>query len=209
MKKTVLFCAALVTPSLIFASSEMNLNEIQSSAYYQHEQAELARWTMAGIYFDANVGYGGFYIKNSGLSTSQLTGFTWNGSTGYQFNRYFALEGGYTEISGTKIMAGTTISNRNFSAVDLLAKLIFPFSQQFNMYGKLGAMYAKNTTAVSGTNTTSSDSKLVPAFGAGMGYYLTPNFALNLQGIITLASEHGIVPVTVAAYVGVSYKIKT
>ena len=162
-----------------------------------------------GVYVGGNVGYGKFDQKNSGLPAKDLRGFTWNADLGYQFNKYAALEAGYTQFHTIKVNTPAGKVNNTLYGVSLLAKGILPVSEQFDLFAKAGAMdlYAKSTTG----STISRRARIVPAFGLGTSYHVTKNVSFDVQGITTLAMKgpHAssfTMPATYAGYAGVSYK---
>lgn len=111
----------------------------------------------------------GFYV-GAGAGTNILTwggygtsgGFAWNANAGYQFNRHFALEGGFTQ----HYMSGID----NLNSVALLAKGIIPFGQSgFSLFGKIGPSYliSAGTASLHG--------------GLGAAYAVTPSLEVNTQ----------------------------
>ncbi len=81
-------------------------------------------------------GAGAYINANAGLATQQnlpTGGFTFNANAGYNFNRGFALEGGYTNIASSQF--GSTLTNNIF---DIAAKGTIPLSSVFSLYGRLG-----------------------------------------------------------------------
>ncbi|HLB56017.1 MAG TPA: outer membrane beta-barrel protein [Coxiellaceae bacterium] len=190
MKKIFIFftvLAAFLIAGRAIASN-LNLNSTQQNA--------------PGIFVSANLGYGLPDLKN----TNNSGGFAWNGSGGYQFDRYFALEAGYTEIEGKKVLLGVVKSNCHLSGLDLLAKLMYPFNRDNNIFVKFGAMNAQNRVYYSDLNTSTIRTRVVPEFGLGISHHVAKNFSLSLQGVTTLASNNDVVPASYAVYVGMSYK---
>src|SRR5687768_15540663 len=67
---------------------------------------------------------------------------TWHGYGGYQFNRHFAIEGGYSdfgsvESSGT-IFGGTATARVDTTAIEVSVLGIAPFTDKFSAYLKIG-----------------------------------------------------------------------
>lgn len=165
----------------------------------------------AGIFIGGNVGYGEFDVsKDAGATSFSNTGFAWNGNLGYQFDRYFAVESGYTHFAKATESDnfGNSAKINDIYGIDLLAKGILPINSQFNVFAKAGAMYlsAKPSVAIGNYSFVGdSTSRYVPEFGLGTAYYVTSNVAVSLQGITTLKSNNNM-PATYAAYAGLSYK---
>lgn len=118
-------------------------------------------------------------------------GFAARGFLGYDFNRYFGLEAGYTYLPKAKVnvgfLNGASASNsvKNYT-VDLLAKLMIPVVDGFGLYAKAGAAYFKSSWSnpvVDDTGTTVVDdvSHVGPAFGVGATYEIVPNLNADLS----------------------------
>lgn len=113
---------------------------------------------------------------------------------GYRFNRYFAVEGGWTDLGSFKATrnvtapaVGSLTAEIEASGFHLDALGIIPL-QQFSLFGKLGVMYA--TTETSGSSTgavglagdrSSKDSEVEFKFGLGASYSFTRNFAIRAE----------------------------
>jgi hypothetical protein len=195
MKKLVVSfvsAAALASVSIAMAGGMDNM-----AAPVQHSSND------AGFIISGNAGYGKVdYPATFGIPSSHLSGFAWNANLGYQFNRYVALESGYTRFHDISVPGGKITTQ----GVDLLAKGILPINSQFNVFAKAGAMDV--FTSFPGSVKRS---RITPEFGIGTGYNVTRNVALTLQGITTLAMKgpHAgtfTQPATYAGYAGISYK---
>lgn len=162
----------------------------------------------SGFIVSGNVGYSKVNYKAADLnvSSSKLHGFAWNGNLGYQFNRFVAVEAGYTHFNNIHSVDGKLTTH----GLDLLAKAILPINSQFDVFAKAGAMDVFTKFAPTGYDAVKF-SRVTPEFGIGTGYNVTKNVALTLQGITTLAMKgpHAgtfTQPATYAGYVGASYK---
>ena len=109
-----------------------------------------------GAYVGANIGF-----ANIERWWSAGTALTING--GYNFNSYFALDGGATWISpinsqytinGTLPAIGYT---QNQSFADIAAKGSLPLSDIFNFYAKLGAGVGYASSSINMTSATGSN----------------------------------------------------
>lgn len=116
-------------------------------------------------------------IGSYGVDTKD-TGFAARGFLGYDFNRYFGLETGYTHLPKTNLeFQGHDISDIKSYAIDLLAKLSLPVSNVFSVYAKAGGSYLHSKNEISGF----SGSHIGPAFGVGAAYEVVPNLAIDLS----------------------------
>lgn len=163
----------------------------------------------AGAYVGASVGQSKVDIDTAGLSSGfaaaglSATGISvdendtgWKLFGGYKFNKYFALEGGYVDLG--QFSAATTITavrgaaitptavNATFKAEEgyfLTAVGILPLSNNFSIFGKLGAysMKTKLDVAVAGTSLSNSERNEDMLYGVGLGYDFTRNVSLRAE----------------------------
>lgn len=111
---------------------------------------------------------------------------------GYQFNRNFALEGGYFDLGkfgfkATTVPAGTLTGTIRVQGLNLDAVGILPFTEKFSAFGRVGATYAETKDTFSGTgavgvtnpNPTKSDTNY--KYGVGLQYDVTQALALRLE----------------------------
>nr|WP_319566526.1 outer membrane beta-barrel protein [uncultured Rhodoferax sp.] len=112
---------------------------------------------------------------------------------GYQFNKNFAVEGGYLDLgqfgfNTSTIPLGTLSGNIRLKGVNLDAVGILPITDKFSAFGRLGVTHMQTNDAFVGTgavnvlnpNPSSRDTNL--KVGLGLQYALTP--ALMLRGEI-------------------------
>lgn len=132
----------------------------------------------------------GIATTNSVSDTATAYGL----DVGYQFLRYFAVEGGYVDL-------GSVSADINATAVPvtehveihakgetLYAVGILPLSDNFSLFGKLGALVYtqdfKGSVSATGLPTTdlphSSDSGTTPAIGVGADWNINDRFGLRL-----------------------------
>lgn len=128
----------------------------------------------------------GFYV-GAGLGRSETrdicnvggacddTDLTWNVAAGYQFNRHFAVEAGYSDF-GTARTTGfvggtTTVFTIETKAFELVAVGILPFNDQFSVYAKVGVFrYDTDGTFTGGITGSASDKDQDLTFGLGAEY---------------------------------------
>lgn len=155
-------------------------------------------------------GYGGLSaghsrarIDEDRIATSQLgAGFSTStsardeGSTayslfaGYQFNRYFALEGGYFDLgkfgfTSSTVPAGSLRSEFKVRGVNADVLGFLPLSDRFSVFGRLGAQYARVRDSFAGSgavltgDTSRRRSKINPDLGLGLQYEFSPAFLMR------------------------------
>lgn len=161
---------------------------------------------LSGIYVGGNVGYGETnesFTNTDGSTVSGLNnkGFVWGVNGGYQFTKNWAVEAGYTQMPNVRADVGT-LANEN-RIVDLVAKGIYPINGQFNVFGKLGVAYT-HTRNTDLTVDNAAHSAVAPYFGAGVGYNLTQNVSVNVQGFATTKTGNT-VPAMFGGTVGLQY----
>ncbi|MBT2332359.1 OmpA family protein [Variovorax paradoxus] len=133
-------------------------------------------------------------LLGAGLGTTSLSlnerGTAFKLFGGYQFNRYFALEGGYFDLgkfgyAATTWPTGTLdgqIKLRGFN-LDLVGTL--PITERFSVIGRVGAQVAKASDRFSGTGAvqvlTPNPSKRDTNYKVGLGiqYEVTPSFLIR------------------------------
>jgi len=94
---------------------------------------------------------------------------------GYQFNKYWALEGAYADLGSAKLAgtgnAGQPVQGElRVEGFDLLAVGAYPLTDRLSLLGKVGAyrMRANFEEANSGTNSGQTSAGF--AYGLGLGY---------------------------------------
>lgn len=165
-------------------------------------------WALAddlGWYGGANVGRSAATIDDGritsglaagGLGTSSIsnrdrsTGFKLYG--GYQFNRNFALEGGYFDLgrfgyTANTVPAGTLDGNIKLKGFNLDAVGILPITDRLSALGRVGLNYAQardsfsGTGAVSVTNPSPSKSGTNYKLGVGLQYAFTEALGMRAE----------------------------
>lgn len=159
----------------------------------------------SGWYLGANLGKTKAKIDNdriitgvipSGFSVTAIndddtgTGFKLFG--GYQFNRYFSLEGGYFDLGkvgyqATTLPAGTLNGEMKVNGLNLDLVLNLPFTEKFSAFARVGAAHANAkdsfvaTGAVLVTNPNPSERSTNVKFGAGLQYDFTKSFGMRAE----------------------------
>lgn len=138
------------------------------------------------------------------------TGLAGRGFVGYQLNPYFAIEMGYYHFTPIHVKTDAYanldvsdylnlevpvhVSSRvavSTYAVDMMAKGIFPVTNCFSLYGKLGLAFVNSEGTVElkakaiivsfKARTTPSVNLGYPAFGLGINYDLTSHASVDMS----------------------------
>ena len=110
---------------------------------------------------------------------------------GLKLNRNFALEAGYFNLgefgyTATTTPAGTSTGNIKISGFNLDALGILPFTDQFSLFGRVGAQYAKSKDSFGGTGAGAGNSSISYSgtnykVGAGLQYDFTDTVGLRTE----------------------------
>ncbi|MHB1619582.1 MAG: outer membrane beta-barrel protein [Sulfuricella sp.] len=111
---------------------------------------------------------------------------------GYQFNKNFALEGGYFDLGKFGFVAntqppGTLNGNIKLRGLNLDAVGILPITDRFSAFGRVGLNYAQARDSFSGTgivnvtNPNPSKREANYKFGAGLQYALTDSLGMRAE----------------------------
>lgn len=169
---------------------------------------EYAPPNYSGIYLEVNLGYAHIDCRNyalgipnfggqfsTGLSNT-LGGFSVGPDIGYQFNEYWSLEAGWyylPEVRGTApvvVSVGPFIADKATAWFAYLAgKLMIPIYTDTYIFAKVGGAYrqtrltanAAAVNPVTGQSLPITGRYWTPLFGAGIQYYITPNWSINAQ----------------------------
>lgn len=189
----------------------MSLKSVSGTLSFVALVIVISPYTMAddlselGWYGGANVGESRAKIDDqriidglaaSGYSTTSMhnesnsTGFKIFG--GYQFNRYFALEGGYFDLgqfgfAARTVPAGVLNGNARFNGLNIDAVGILPVTQRFSLFGRAGVDYAQaqdtfgGTGAITALNPTPHTWGTHYDFGAGLQYAVTKSVDVRAE----------------------------
>jgi OOP family OmpA-OmpF porin len=159
----------------------------------------------AAWYIGGNIGQSRAKINDNSIS-SALFGAGFNSSIsnddkntafkffgGYQFNRNFAVEGGYFNLgefgyTATTVPAGTLTGKIKLQGLNLDAVGMLPLGDKFSVFGRLGLQYAqaKDNFASTGavpapTNPSPSKNKLNYKAGVGVQYDFTQSVGMRVE----------------------------
>ena len=94
---------------------------------------------------------------------------------GYQINKHFGVELGYTDF-GKAEQGGITFKG---NAIELVGVGTLPINDKFAVFGKLG--FAKGDGEASNGVVTVSDDSVEVTYGIGVKYNITPVFAVTAE----------------------------
>ncbi len=135
-------------------------------------------------------------LQGAGFGTTSISDdrneFGFKVFGGYQFNRYFALEGGYFNMGkfsfkANTVPAGTLDGSLKLQGGDVDAIGLLPITKQFSLFGRVGLTYADATDSFNGTGAVHpldpSPSKREFNYKLGLGaqYQITPSLALRAE----------------------------
>ena len=105
----------------------------------------------------------------------------WKAFGGYQLNRNFAVEFGYTNLGEVSASGGGVNISVESTAWELVGVGSFPLANQFSVYGKLGffraeAEVSSNIAGGSGSKTTTD-----LTYGLGVRYDFSRNLGLRAE----------------------------
>jgi OOP family OmpA-OmpF porin len=162
----------------------------------------MARADGAGWYGGLNLGQSRARIDDQGIANGLANdGFTMTSISdkgrasgykffgGYQFNRNFALEGGYFSLgkfdfTATTVPAGTLSDNTRINGFNLDALGLLPFTEKFSAFGRLGLNRAdvRDSFSGSGLVTVPDPSANKRAMNYKLGVGLQYSFTDALDG---------------------------
>ena len=150
----------------------------------------------AGVYVGIEGGYGLTNWRNIENNVSppysviKDKGFVGRAFVGYDINKYFALETGFTYFfNKTEIIKKNVALTSGIitQVVDLYGKIKAPVVDSFDLYAKLGACYLMSNienpigTLAASYNNEGNVKNFNVAFGAGADYSITPNIIANVE----------------------------
>lgn len=121
---------------------------------------------------------------NTGFTSNLTQPTIYRLGVGYQFDRYYAVEGGYIGSSTETYTAtggtvGTATATAKLSGAEVKAVGILPFTKQFAMLVKLGLANIKDSTSSANGAVTASGTKTDLTYGIGFKYDMTDSLSLR------------------------------
>jgi OOP family OmpA-OmpF porin len=121
---------------------------------------------------DACTGLGGAGISCDDKDTA------WKGFLGYQVNRNFAVEFGYTNLGEVSASAGGVNASIESTAFEFVGLGIMPLGSQFSVYGKAG-LYRAESEGRSNVGVSADEDNIGLTFGVGVKFDLSRSVAIR------------------------------
>lgn len=166
-----------------------SVNLLLSTAALLIATGNIANAATPGAYFGGGLGLSG--MENvSDAEMKNDSGFAGRVFSGYNFNRYFGLEGAYSTFYKTTYLLNDVQNlaiDYKLNSLSLVAKGYLPLSQDntTSLYGLLGVAqsYADIDAKYHQASILSDfDTGIVPVFGLGASYDINKHFTTSLEG---------------------------
>jgi OOP family OmpA-OmpF porin len=136
----------------------------------------------AGWYLGATLGQSKSKDACEGLPDCDDKDTAWRILGGYQFNKNFAVELGYTDAGEASASAGGFSASVEATIWELVAVGSWPFTPNFSVYGKLGMYrgetdFSTNVPGISGESESNTDL----TYGIGVRWDFTKNLGLRAE----------------------------
>ena len=199
----IISASALANGGSYYSSDSQNLLQKQSeSAFYIGASAGYADNHWDNYYDDLETkGSVAFVDYTNTVDTQRDTGFAGRVYMGFRFNRYAAIETGWTYLPTTKLVnhytnkdpvfgnqALTTHAEIKNSVADVLVKLTWPIFKGLGLYTKFGGAYFRSKMRGSFVDLNQIKPKAIPATfsldGSGedtSNTHFGPAFGVGLQ----------------------------
>ncbi|HXJ53238.1 MAG TPA: outer membrane beta-barrel protein [Burkholderiales bacterium] len=97
---------------------------------------------------------------------------------GYQINRNFGVELGYTDLGKVEAHGGGVTASVESTAFELVGVGKFPINNQFSVYGKLG-FYRADSKGRSNVGVSADETNTDLTYGLGVQYNFTGNLGVR------------------------------
>jgi len=97
---------------------------------------------------------------------------------GYQINRNFGAELGYTDLGKVEAKGGGVTASVEAKAFELVGVGRFPINNQFSIYGKLG-LYRADSKGRSNVGVSADETNTDLTYGVGVQYNFTGNLGVR------------------------------
>jgi OOP family OmpA-OmpF porin len=157
---------------------------ITAAAFAAPAAAQMRAADGKGFYVGAALGQSDFKDGCSDVAAPGVScdnkDTAWKFFGGYQFNRNFAAELGYTDLGKISASAPGVTAEIKASAWELDAVGLLPFASQFAGYGRLGLYYGK-TEGTSNVIPSESDSNTGLTWGLGLQWDPMAKLGLRVE----------------------------
>ena len=123
----------------------------------------------SSFYIGGTVGQSDLKNGCSGVDGCDKTDMAWRILGGYQFNRFFAAEIGYSDFGRTT----TSVGDTKAKAWEVVGLASYPLTNEFSIYGKLGG-YNGKLEGPTGDGTSNQFT-----YGAGARYDFTKHLGVR------------------------------
>lgn len=160
------------------------LSSLSLGAHAQAPAPEVRLNMDTGIYIGAG---GGRSRTGEGcFGVCDTSDRTWTVFAGYQLNRFFALEAGYSDFGQATTSAtllGVPVTARlDTTAWEFVAVGALPITDRFSVYGKMGVFRYDTDASTTGAAVGTSSAKGTEfTIGGGLQYVFMSNFAGRLE----------------------------
>lgn len=164
------------------------------AAFWVSSPAALAQAADTGWYIGASFGQAQADVDCSGTTACDDKDSSWKIFGGYQINRNFAVELGYSDLGAVTastpsfvlfpLVVPAASLKIEAKAWELVAVGSLPLADRFSVFGKAGFYRADTDTRVdfgAAGSTTESDSNTDLTFGVGLRYDFTRNFGVRAE----------------------------
>lgn len=137
-----------------------------------------------GWYVAGNLGVSHLYDDNAAGTSNSVdeNGPGFDATLGYQFNRTWGGELGYTQFYNSRETSGSTVVARtSHFAVHANATARYPLAHRLSALGKLGLAYSYAQKIFEATGAAGSSGSVSPYLGLGLDYKLTRRADLLAQ----------------------------
>ena len=138
---------------------------------------------LSGPYIGAGAGQSKFRDACGGFSGCEDKDTSWRVFGGYQLNRNFSAEVGYTDFGSISASSPGASARNDAHAWELVGVGSIPIAGGFSAYGKLGAYYAKmeGTGTVGAVSSSVSETNNGLTYGVGAQYDLSKNLGVRAE----------------------------
>lgn len=158
---------------------------------------------LEGVYVDGGIGYGKINEEIVGFSRN-VSGFMANANLGYKFNENLASEIGLTMFPSEEFGEGLIEGDENVS-FDIAMKVIVPFGESFNFFGKAGVALASHRISSDFLGIDDKTTRPTALLVGGFGYNFNPQLGVLFQGLFQAKRDS--LPAMYGVTTGISYII--
>ena len=189
MKAIKSFNRSALLPAMTLAACAAPAPAAEQSGWYVGGNAGLAKANIEERRIAAE-------LLDAGLTTVDFyedeDHFGYKLFTGYQFNRFFALEGGFFDLGNFNMTAvtlpgGTLREELKVKGLNLDLLLLLPFTEKFSAFARGGGNYAESKVSFAGSGAVvvgdarSKERDHNYKFGFGIQYFFTDSFAMRAE----------------------------